>query len=145
MSISYRHIGIVTSNLERQLNFYTNILGMEVYYHQVESGEYIDNLIGKHLTYPEIYKLGFNNNIIVELLCFHDNLYKYKNGRLKLNEPGITHFALTIDNIDILYNKMVEEGIKFVNYPLQSPDNKVKVCFCRDYDGNYIELVQPLN
>jgi len=65
-----------------------------------------------------------------------------------LNYPitniGCSHFALTVDDLDSLYERLTKNGTPF-NYPVQiSPDGNVKIAFCRDPDGTLIELVQDL-
>lgn len=137
----FRHVGIVVKDLEKQLQFYRDYLGLEVYYSQIEKGKFLENLIGYSKVEPLIYKLGKNNNIIVELLYFKD--YENVNNK-KLINNGITHFALTIENLDELYILLKSKGINFINPPELSDDKKHKVCFCQDYDLNYVELVEKM-
>jgi catechol 2,3-dioxygenase-like lactoylglutathione lyase family enzyme len=137
----FRHVGIVVKDLEKQLQFYKDYLGLEVYYSQTERGLFLENLIGYTKVEPLIYKLGKNNNTIVELLYFKD--YELVNNK-KLINNGITNFALTVENLDELYIYLKNKGINFVNTPSLSEDKKYKVCFCQDYDLNYIELVEKI-
>jgi len=137
----FRHVGIVVKDLEKQLKFYKDLLGLEIYYSQIESGPFLENLIGYTKIKPLIYKLGKNNNTIVELLYF-DNYESVHNKKLINN--GITHFALTVENVDDLYIKLKNEDIHFISEPSISDDKKHKVCFCQDYDLNYIELVEKI-
>ena len=46
--------------------------------------------------------------------------------------------------MDKIYLDLLELGLKFNKNPQRSPDGKAKVCFCRDYDGTLIELVEEL-
>jgi catechol 2,3-dioxygenase-like lactoylglutathione lyase family enzyme len=142
---SIRHIGIVVDNMDLQLGFYRDILGLEVYYDQVENGRWINTLlnIGENC-YAHIIKLGKNNNILVELISFREWLYKDPNIK-PANEMGITHLSLEVDgNLNNLFYFMDRKGVKFVSPPNISPDNKVKVCFCYDFENNLIELVEVL-
>ena len=41
--INIRHTGIVVSDAERSIDFYTNLLGFEIKKDMMESGDYIDN------------------------------------------------------------------------------------------------------
>jgi catechol 2,3-dioxygenase-like lactoylglutathione lyase family enzyme len=137
----FRHVGIVTKDIQQQLKFYKDLLELEIYYNQQEGGKYLENLLGIKNTTANIYKLGKNNQIFIELLSFkesNDSLNK------KLNDFGITHFAITVENIDKLYNNMKNNNVFFITEPIVTDSNKNKVCFCKDYDGNYIELVENL-
>ena len=40
----FRHVGIVVKDLEKQLQFYRDYLGLEVYYSQIEKGNFLENL-----------------------------------------------------------------------------------------------------
>lgn len=137
----FRHVGLVTKNIQQQLSFYKDLLELEVYYNEVEGGEYLENLLGIKNTSANIYKLGKNKQIFIELLSFNEMNESHSK---KLNDFGITHFAITVENIDKLHNNMKNNNVFFVTEPIMTQNNKHKVCFCKDYEGNYIELVENL-
>ncbi len=137
----FRHVGLVTKNIQQQLSFYKDLLELEVYYNEVEGGEYLENLLGIKNTSANIYKLGKNKQIFIELLSFNEMNESHSK---KLNDFGITHFAITVENIDKLHNNMKNNNVFFVTKPIMTQNNKHKVCFCKDYEGNYIELVENL-
>ena len=60
------------------------------------------------------------------------------------NDSGITHVAFTVDNLDQTYGSLVSDGVKFMAPPQLSPDGAAKVTFCRDPEGNLLELVEVL-
>ena len=137
----FRHVGIVTKDIKQQLKFYKDLLQLEIYYNQTEGGKYLEDLLGIKDTSANIYKLGKNNQIFIELLSFNEsNNSSSKN----LNDFGITHFAITVENLDKLYNHMKNNDVFFITKPIITENNKNKVCFCKDYEGNYIELVENL-
>ena len=140
-----RHIGLTVSNLENSLKFYTELLDFRIKKLAEESGECIDNFSGiKNIEVTTVKMVDPDNNML-ELLCYKSHLEKPHNNKVRrLTEIGCSHFALTVDNLDNLYEKLVNYGIEF-NYPVQiSPDGNVKVAFCRDPDGIWIELVEEL-
>ena len=136
----FRHVGIVVKDLEKQLKFYKDLLDLEVYYNKIEKGHFLESLIGEKGASPLIYKLGKNDKTLVELLFFGYGEESEK----KITTYGLTHFAINVDDIEKTYNKMKDYGINFISPPLISDDKKVKVCFCQDYESNYIELVQVI-
>jgi len=137
----FRHVGIVVDNMEIQRKFYEELLGMEVYYDQIAEGKFIENVVGNK-TKAHIIKMGKNNEIIVELLDWNLKLLNTNEKRLFNN--GITHFALTVENLQTVYDLMVEKGINFISQPEVNDSNTAIVAFCRDYEGNFIELVELL-
>ena len=62
----------------------------------------------------------------------------------RLNDRGLTHIALTVDDLDREYARLGAENIEFISPPETSPDGGAKVAFCRGPDGEFVELVQEL-
>ena len=140
-----RHIGVVITDVEQSLQFYRDALGFEILKQADESGTCIDNFLNIQNTNVTTIKMIDPNNNILELLYFnsHPELSDINKSR-RLSEIGCSHFALTVDNLDSLYSRLKGQGIEF-NYPPQvSDDGNVKVAFCRDPDGTYIEMVEEL-
>lgn len=140
--IEHRHTGIVVVDLRKQLEFYRDLLGLEVYYSHVEKGAFLNKILGEAGHRPLIYKLGSGGKNIVELLYFSD---AKRTKSKKLINTGLTHFALTVKKLDELYLLLISKGIKFTHAPEISPDGRHKVSFCRDFDGNYVELVEVIS
>ena len=80
---------------------------------------------------------------MVELLSWKSPKTKKKVACSKLNLVGLTHFALTVKDLDLLYNKL-RKKIRFLSKPKYSPDKKVKLVFCKSPEGVFIEMVQQL-
>jgi hypothetical protein len=47
-------------------------------------------------------------------------------------------------NLDILYEKIINNKLLVISEPQISVNEKFKVCFCTDPENNYIELVEIL-
>ena len=140
-----RHIGVVIANIEQSLDFYVNTLGFKISKKADESGQCIDNFLNLTDTEVTTIKMSDDNDNILELLYFSSHRDESdKNKARALNEIGCSHFALTVNDLDDLHSNLIEKGIQF-NYPPQvSDDGKVKVAFCRDPDGTFIEMVEEL-
>jgi len=140
MSINLRHIGIVTENLEKSLKFYKDILGFKIKTESFEDRNFIDHILNLEKSSLKTMKLIDKKGGVIELLHY-DNPPSKKNKR-KINDSGLSHFALTVDNLDDIYSRLRNDNIEFVSAPILSPDNKAKVCFCYDPNGIAIELVE---
>jgi len=145
--ISLRHVGITVVELERMQNFYCDLLGCKVLKTMEESGEVIDNFSGIKNIRVTTTKMELPNGGILELLKYHSpkgNDVALQNIYRKIIQIGISHYALTVKDLDSLYEKLVAEEVYFF-YPVQtSPDGNVKIAFCKDPEGNILELVEEL-
>ncbi len=56
---------------------------------------------------------------------------------------GSTHFALAVENLPEVYERLRSQGIEFVSEPVtfELTEGSVTVVFTRDPDGNIVELV----
>ena len=116
-----------------------------------ESGQYLSGLLDLQDARATTVKLSppddqpqnnsTSNNGLLELLFFHSECIpspKLPN----INQVGLSHFALTVNDLDLIYKQLSEKGIRFLSSPQASPDGYAKVAFCRDPDGCLIELVE---
>ena len=142
MILNFRHIGIVVEDLNKSLHFYNDLLGFELIKRMNESGEYINNLTSVLDLNITTVKLRIPGGGIVELIQI--NSPNKRHITASITNVGITHFALTVDNIDETYRYLSEHGVKFVFPPIESPDGYAKVSFCKDPNNIFIELVQEI-
>jgi catechol 2,3-dioxygenase-like lactoylglutathione lyase family enzyme len=139
-----RHTGIVVSDVDKSLEFYCDLLGFVVKKDLHEHGNYLDLFLGMESVKVRTIKLALDERVAIELLNFSDP-YKQKGVGLGLNNIGCTHVAMTVSDLEGLHNHLTAKGVEFNNAPSLSEDGKVKVAFCRDPDGTYLELVEELS
>lgn len=141
---SIRHSGIVVKDIEKSLRFYRDLLGLKVESYNEEKGDYIDNLLSLENTCVITVKLSADTgSTLIELLEFKSHPDNTLSKR-SLYTLGPSHVAFTVYDVDILYEKLKNAGIFFNSPPLNSPDGKARVIFCKDPDDNYLEFVQIL-
>ena len=143
MVINTRHTGFVVNDLERFINFYLG-LGLKLISRKIESGEYIDKLVGLQGTKLEWAKLSLPDNSVIEILKYHSH-GELLNGTNQLaNRLGCSHLALTVQKIENVINYFIENGGSTLEDFQISPDNKDKVAYCHDFEGNIIEIVEEI-
>jgi len=138
-----RHTGIVVTDMERAVEFYRDLLGLETAIDFTEKGDYIDNLSAMTGVRLRMVKLVAPEGGMIELLQY----LSHPEGRDPDNrfcEIGPTHVAFTVTDVDGTYREWSERGISFNSSPQLSPDGKAKVVFCRDPDGTFLEIVEEL-
>jgi catechol 2,3-dioxygenase-like lactoylglutathione lyase family enzyme len=131
-----RHFGIVSNNLKKDIDFYT-ILGFTRSTSGTLTAKETKKLIGidSILTYTKLI-LNSNKTQRIELYEFAERQHFYQN--------QTHHLAFTVESIKEVYKKLQEIGIKFVSNPVFDKEKKHKLCFCRDFSYNLIELVEEI-
>ena len=143
MILHIRHTGIVVSDLSRSIHFYTDLLGFHIISQVDEPGAFIDKILGLKDTKLTTVKMSDPKDQKIELLFFHSHEEPHTNLK-NIFSTGITHFAVTVEDVDHTYKTLLGLGIEFINPPVISPDGHAIVTFCKDPDGNYIEIVQTV-
>jgi catechol 2,3-dioxygenase-like lactoylglutathione lyase family enzyme len=137
-----RHAGIVVEHLDRQIGFYQDVLGMTVRARAVESGPFIDALLGLPDCSVETVKLvGSDGGALIELLHFQ-NPGSPERRDISVTTPGPTHVALTVKDLEALEPRMRAAGATSIGPVQLSPDGKVRVAYFRDPEGNFLEVVE---
>ena len=146
MISNFRHAGIVVPDLDMAIDFYGRVLGFQILRKMDEGGAYLETLMGIPGIRATTVKMGLGDRHepkpIIELLFFHQASVSAPKRRL--DELGLTHIALTVNNLDELYNRLVAERVEFVSLPQLSEDGSAKVVFARAPEGTYLELVELL-
>ena len=138
-----RHVGVVVKNLDRMLAFYRDILRLQVLVDFRERGEFIDTVQALKRVDVRMVKLSLPDGLLLELLCDDG----HPPGDLptpRLCDPGVSHVAFTVDDIESAHREFVKRGLETLSEPMTSPDGKARLFFGRDPEGNLLELVEML-
>jgi catechol 2,3-dioxygenase-like lactoylglutathione lyase family enzyme len=141
--LNIRHTGIVVTDPDRSIQFYTNHLGFKMKLDMIESGKYIDNFTNLENVEVRTMKMSLENGDMIELLWFKTH-QEIPSGGQSLTNVGCSHLALTVENLEDTYKKLGSAGVLFTSPPQISPNGFAKVAFCADPDGTLIELVEEL-
>jgi catechol 2,3-dioxygenase-like lactoylglutathione lyase family enzyme len=143
MANTTRHVGIVVKDLAKTTDFWTNLLGFKLQIDAIEQSPYIDELLGIPNPGLRTVKLIDENGFIIELLEFANYPAKVI-WEGSLVTTGLTHIALTVDDLGSLTTKLKENNFKFISEIKKSPNGAVKVVFVKGPEGLMLELVEPL-
>jgi catechol 2,3-dioxygenase-like lactoylglutathione lyase family enzyme len=143
ISNTTRHIGIVVHDLEKTRDFWINTIGFKLHIEAKEESPYIDELLAIRNPGLTTVKLIDSKGFIIELLKFENyEVGNYWSGDLKTT--GLTHIALTVDNLNELVVNLKKQNYQPMSEIKISPNKKVKVVFVRGPEGTILELVQGL-
>ena len=133
----------MVNDLEKTRDFWINTLGFKLHIEAKEESPYIDELLTIKDPRLTTVKLIDSKGFIIELLKFQN--YPVENswsGDLK--STGLTHIALTVDNLNELVEILRKLDYQTLSEIKTSPNKKVKVVFVRGPEGIMLELVQEL-
>ena len=109
------HTGFVVSDMERSLDFYRDLLGLQEERNHILEGEFISQLVGYPNAKLHIVYLGAGDvRHSVELI-------QYLNPPGERIEPsdrnsvGATHLGIIVDDLDSFYEELSSQGFRFVS------------------------------
>ncbi len=137
-------MGIVVNDLKKTKEFWINSLGFKIHIEAVEQSPYIDDLLAIKEPNLTTVKLIDSKGFIIELLKFENYQVDHSwSGDLKAT--GLTHIALTVDNLVQLVENMKKQNYHPLSDIKISPNKKVQVVFIKGPEGIMLELVQELH
>jgi catechol 2,3-dioxygenase-like lactoylglutathione lyase family enzyme len=139
-----RHIGLVVANLEKAQSFWCETMGFVVERRMEEAGPHIDAMMGLDGVKVTTIKLAAPDGNLIELLHFSS----HPDEETWLGKPfstGLTHIALTVENMDETYDRLLQAGVAFPAEPQMSPDGTARVIYATGPEGLLLELVEVVN
>jgi glyoxylase I family protein len=137
--MSFSLVGVCVSDMERSIRFYTEALDFTLG-QSTEAGTPIEVLT----ELPEMkLRASFltRDGIMIELLYYDRPGSVGPAERRPMNDFGLTHLALRVDNVDAVIERIVEQGGRA--YPHTRVETPLGILvFCTDPDGTRIELWQ---
>lgn len=133
---AYNHTGQVVSDLERSKRFYTEVLGFRVWYEISPPDEASAKLLG--LSPPLGSKISYLtlDGFVLELIEYTAPGAAAPYRARTMNEPGLTHLSISVDDIHTTATKAVGYGGRLLD------DTDIDVAlFIRDPDGQLLELL----
>jgi NAD(P)-dependent dehydrogenase (short-subunit alcohol dehydrogenase family)/catechol 2,3-dioxygenase-like lactoylglutathione lyase family enzyme len=141
---SMRHFGLVVGDLPRALGFYAGIMGLRADPAREEGGEALDAVLGGAGIRVTTVKLrAGTGETRLELLRFWDPAVIARPAGTVFHQQGPTHLALTVEDLGALLAKIRAAGCEVISPARVSADGQASVAFCRDFEGNLLELVEP--
>jgi catechol 2,3-dioxygenase-like lactoylglutathione lyase family enzyme len=133
---AFNHVGQVVTDLERSRRFYCELLGFtflrEIQPPDESSAQLLSLAPPLGMTAVYLGRDGF----VLELLHFSARGQTQPPATRAMNEPGLTHISLSVDDLDGVLARVPEYGGAVIT----SSNIGVGV-FVRDPDGQLIELL----
>ena len=117
------HTRMRVSDMDQTINFYTNVLGLEVMERKTSPR-------GFHLAFLKVP----NSEELIELCSFPPS------GPVKVQED-LVHLAFEVDNLDWTIEALTAKGIKITDGPTRSSSGS-RFIFIDAPDGYEVELIE---
>lgn len=144
------HFSFTVADIDRSVDFYSRVLGLELVHRQEQSNAYTAALVGFPDASLRIAQLrvpgqprGLSSHDLELVEYVEPPGTPYGGGR---NRPGASHMAFTVEDALAEYDRLRNEGVRFVSAPqaITAGVNKGGyTCYLLDPDDITLELVQP--
>lgn len=144
VNVTINHVSFTVSNLQKSIDFYTKVLGLELVNLSDRDEQFssaITGICGAKMSIAYVKAA----NCSVELIE-----YTSSKGVLidtATNNVGSAHVCFNVKNFDLWIEKLKENGVYFrgdVCFVPAGPNKGRKVVYVTDYDGNNIEFIEEL-
>jgi len=144
------HFSFTVSDLDRSVEWYTNVLGLELVHRQDQDNDYTRQLVGVPGAVLRVAQLkvpGADPKYSTHML----ELVEYTKGAdetevdLPINRTGMAHLAFIVNDLEERYERMVAAGVTFKNPPVRvtaGANTGALACYLLDPDGCTLELMQ---
>ncbi|MFB6224592.1 MAG: VOC family protein [Haloarcula sp.] len=132
------HFGIIVSDLDRAVEFYHDVLGLEVLTRFSVGGGAFETAVNIDGASAEIVHLDAGDARL-ELATYEPEGEEMSDP--ELNRPGSTHPGLSVDDLDAVAERLPDD-VETVSGP-QTTESGTTIMFVVDPEGNLIELLEP--
>ena len=118
------HVNLTVKDIERTINFYRDLLGLEIRWQGKSTNGKLAAHIGDEKCYLALFEAPIADSTI---------------GKRSYDEVGFNHVGFVVDNLDTLRQKLIDQGI---TPHLEADYEPGKRLYFLDPDGFEVELVQ---
>lgn len=150
MLVNIDHVNIVVKDLEENLKFYRDLLGLRETMRARLEGAWVEQVTGINGVVADCVYLELDGRTRLELLqILHPETAPPIKENSTPSTPGIRHLAFRVDDLDAEYRRLRDAGVKFVNPPAAVPAGLVKhatgrkrLCYFHGPEGALLELAE---
>ena len=134
------HCGIVVRNMDSAIDFYRDVIGLELLDQFERDSGPISEVVGYENTHLKVAFFDIGEGHKFELLEY---INPPPSGRPteERNVLGASHLAFNTDDAKETYKTLISKGAKGINPPVEVGPGKI-ACYFQDPDGNWLELIE---
>jgi catechol 2,3-dioxygenase-like lactoylglutathione lyase family enzyme len=136
--VSFCHLVVGVTDMDRALGFYRDVLGMEVIFESLISGEPFDAVL--HATRKQEGRVvgGLLGGLMIELLSLGTEPASQPSARRGIT--GIHNVSLSVTDLDDTHRRIVAAGYTPDQEPFEI--GGVRMFFLKDPDGTSVEFIE---
>ncbi|WP_448202795.1 VOC family protein [Azospirillum sp. sgz302134] len=144
------HVNISVRDLDRAIRFYGETFGLTLLMRKTLSGDWFNAIRGtKDAVADCAILVNGNHSLRLEMLCFPGTPANPQPGPHGMDDIGIGHFAVTVDDIHAVRERAIRGGATPMGDVVEVPRSILPkgklMCYLRDPDGILMELAQKLD
>ncbi len=143
MTLSFEHLGIAVSDIDRSVQFYRDILGLELMGPVREVGGWgseTATIVGLPGARMKVAKLRLDGDLYIELLQ-----YLYPEGKKTVEtrrcDVGSSHISFIVRDVQKAYDNFKAKGVCFVSLPAKNSMGLLATYFY-DPDGITLAIIE---
>lgn len=136
--LRFCHLVVGVTDMDRALDFYRGLLGMDVVFDQLISGEPFDAVLHSSRQQEGRVVGGVVGGVVLELLSLGAS--SKAGSAAKRGIVGNQNIALSVSDLDATYRAVIEAGFQPVQEPFAI--DRVRMFFVNDPDGTAVEFVE---
>jgi catechol 2,3-dioxygenase-like lactoylglutathione lyase family enzyme len=136
--LQFCHLVVGVTDMDRALSFYRGLLGMDVVFDQLISGESFDAALHATRQHEGRVVGGVIGGLMVELLSIGGP--KPGQAPPKRGIVGIQNVSLSVTDLDDTYRRITDAGYEPDQKPFEI--GGVRMFFVKDPDGTPVEFIQ---
>ena len=142
------HVNIVVTDMERSIEFYRDVVGLQAGFEGVLEGEWIDRVTGlQDVKARCVFMESPDFPVRIELLRFEGATRAGMDVNSLPNVPGIRHLAFRVPDMDTFCARLHAAGVETVSGPVSVPfplpgGRRKRLCYFFDPDGVLLEAAE---
>jgi glyoxylase I family protein len=142
--MALHHVGMTVRDLQASVEFYCTVVGCRIRARSESAGVEVETLTGVRGAHVAIADLDVPNGGYLELIQYLSP--RPAPLRQDRPQPGHTHIAFHTDDIDAIYQRLLERGAPVTSPPVTIVDpgsewDGARALYATDPDGRTIEFV----
>ena len=145
MAITLNHTGFVVRDVEESMKFYRDALGLHVDRRGESNTPGLAQCVGYDGAHIKTALLTGADGHVLELIQYinPEGVPRDAEAQYPRHVHGATHLAFIVDDIDEVFQRLLDNGGQKLNSPAQMrPD--ARACYLQDPDGNWIEIAEDM-